>query len=147
MRAKHIDHGIYTNITTKNRQDLLRFLKRYEKGIVKFSPSSMRYEMFLLSYIQAWKERIPLKASGRKWHTSFLVSLGFLDGMLKLNLEEFQFRKEFLEKVIDLVDGRELLNEPFEGFARFSMIRHLKAFKVFFQEAFLENLNISKVSV
>jgi hypothetical protein len=125
----------------------MRFLKQYEKGVVKFSPSSMRYEMFLLSYIQAWKERVPLKASGRKWHISFLVSLGFLDELLRLNLEDFQFRREFLKKVIELTDGWELLDEPLEGFARFSMIRHLKAFKVFFQEAFLENLNISKVSV
>ncbi|MGC9100867.1 MAG: hypothetical protein ACP5HC_06385 [Caldisericum sp.] len=147
MHAKHIDHGIYTNITTKNRRDLMQFLGRYEKGIVKFSPSSMRYEMFLLSYIQAWKERVPLKASGRKWHTSFLVSLGFLDELLRLNLEDFQFRREFLKKVIELTDGWELLDESSEGFAKFSMIRHLKAFKVFFQEAFVANLNISKVSV
>jgi hypothetical protein len=100
--------------------------------------------MFLLSYIQAWKGRVPLKASGRKWHTSFLLSLGFLDELLKLNLEDFQFRKEFLEKVIELTDGWELLDEPLEGFARFSMIRHLKAFKAFFQEAFFGDLNISK---
>jgi hypothetical protein len=125
----------------------MRFLERYEKGIVKFSPSSMRYEMFLLSYIQAWKERVPLKASDNKWNASFLVSLGFLDEMLKLNLEEFQFRKEFLSKVIELVDGQELLNEPLEGFAKFLLIRHLKGFKAFFQEAFVANLNISKVIV
>jgi hypothetical protein len=147
MHAKHIDYALYTSITSKNRQDLMRFMKRYEKGIIKFSPSSVRYEMFLLSYIQAWKARVPLQASDGKWRASFLVSLGFLDELLKLNSEDFQFRKQFLSKVIDLSDGWELLNQPLEGFSEFLLIRHLKPFKDFFKQAFEGDLNISKVLV
>ncbi|MEM3541179.1 MAG: hypothetical protein QXF86_03115 [Candidatus Bilamarchaeaceae archaeon] len=104
--------SIISNYLYLNQNDIItikNFIERLEKYVIRFDKKYITQELFILSYINTWKNRIPLKVSNNPF--SFNLSLLYFMCLFKLDNCDFNIALDFVKKVISLCNGWELIQE------------------------------------
>ncbi|MEM3422995.1 MAG: hypothetical protein QXE51_00280 [Nitrososphaeria archaeon] len=98
--------------TDVSLKTLVKFLKRLKRGVVSFDRNAFEVEMFLASYVNAWKKRIPVCHTDKVSEQRKIAknSLNYLK-MFFLFSDDKDVFDDLINNIVELADMRMLIED------------------------------------